>query len=176
MKRPNDATPASDALTVERVQWIRGVAAAHLGNNNSIYVVADEVRDLCDFYLAHAASGAGKGGERWHKAEGDQVKGRDAMKSGAELIADERNRQIKVEGWTPEHDDGHDLRELHRAAFCYCDPTLGEEPVFSTPRPREDWPWDMRYWKPSEDPIRNLVKAGALIAAEIDRLQRSAKE
>ena len=37
----------------------------------------------------------------------------------------------------------------------------------------EYWPWDMKWWKPSdEDPIRNLVKAGALIAAEIDRLQR----
>jgi hypothetical protein len=34
------------------------------------------------------------------------------------------------------------------------------------------WPWDNKYWKPSEDKVRNLVKAGALIAAEIDRLQR----
>jgi hypothetical protein len=37
----------------------------------------------------------------------------------------------------------------------------------------QDWPWDERWWKPSNDPIRDLVKAGALIAAEIDRLQRS---
>lgn len=37
--------------------------------------------------------------------------------------------------------------------------------------PRE-WPWDASWWKPSPDPIANLVKAGALIAAEIDRLQR----
>lgn len=35
------------------------------------------------------------------------------------------------------------------------------------------WPWDENWWKPSLDPIRNLVKAGALLAAEIDRLQRS---
>lgn len=33
------------------------------------------------------------------------------------------------------------------------------------------WPWDPSWWKPSPDPIRNLVKAGALIAAEIDRLR-----
>jgi hypothetical protein len=38
--------------------------------------------------------------------------------------------------------------------------------------PPDDWPWDWRFWKPSVDPIRDLVKAGALIAAEIDRLQR----
>ena len=35
------------------------------------------------------------------------------------------------------------------------------------------WPWDVSWWKPSDSPIRNLVKAGALIAAEIDRLQRA---
>jgi hypothetical protein len=35
------------------------------------------------------------------------------------------------------------------------------------------WPWDKEWWKPSDDPTRNLVKAGALIAAEIDRLQRA---
>lgn len=33
------------------------------------------------------------------------------------------------------------------------------------------WPWAVRWWKP-KDPIRDLVRAGALIAAEIDRLQR----
>jgi hypothetical protein len=38
---------------------------------------------------------------------------------------------------------------------------------------RNGWPWDMKWWKPSDDPIKNLVKAGALIAAEIDRLQNS---
>jgi hypothetical protein len=40
-----------------------------------------------------------------------------------------------------------------------------------------DWPkeWNVDWWKPSDDPIRNLVKAGALIAAEIDRLQRKAE-
>jgi hypothetical protein len=33
------------------------------------------------------------------------------------------------------------------------------------------WPWDGEWWKPNyNDPVRNLVKAGALIAAEIDRV------
>lgn len=36
---------------------------------------------------------------------------------------------------------------------------------------RNGWPWDAKWWKPSDDPIKNLVKSGALIAAEIDRLQ-----
>lgn len=33
-----------------------------------------------------------------------------------------------------------------------------------------DWPFDPPSWKPGADRIRELVKAGALIAAEIDRL------
>ena len=35
------------------------------------------------------------------------------------------------------------------------------------------WPWDESWFKPTpDDRIRELVKAGALILAEIDRLQR----
>jgi hypothetical protein len=38
------------------------------------------------------------------------------------------------------------------------------------------WPWDDEWYKPTpKDPIRQLVKAGALIAAEIDRFQRKAE-
>jgi hypothetical protein len=87
--------------------------------------------------------------------------------NGAELIAIERQRQVAVEGWTPEHDDIHLQGELAEAARCYCSLVVTKStrlPIF--------WPWSHSWWKPSDDPIRNLVKAGALIAAEIDRLQR----
>lgn len=90
--------------------------------------------------------------------------------SGVALIADERLRQIKVEGWTPEHDDAHEDGELADAASCYAYVSNYEHP--EGVRVPEDWPWDRKWWKPSANPIRNLVKAGALIAAEIDRLQR----
>jgi hypothetical protein len=37
------------------------------------------------------------------------------------------------------------------------------------------WPWDAEWFRPvPKDRIRELVKAGALIAAEIDRLNRQA--
>lgn len=36
----------------------------------------------------------------------------------------------------------------------------------------EGWPWDDVWWKP-KDPRTNLVKAGALILAEIERMDRS---
>lgn len=96
------------------------------------------------------------------------------MKTGIELISEERQRQIEVEGWTPEHDAGHDDSELVDAALCY-GATAANDPgsEFSGSHPYA-WPWAREWWKPSPDPIRNLTKAGALIAAEIDRLQRQA--
>lgn len=89
---------------------------------------------------------------------------------GAQLIAVERQRQTDVEGWTPEHDNEHELGELATAAACYALPDIYEE----------WWPWAPTWWKPSGEyegagRIRDLVKAGALIAAEIDRLQREAQ-
>jgi hypothetical protein len=95
------------------------------------------------------------------------------MKTGIELIADERERQVSQEGWTPEHDNEHEECELTEAAVCYA--LTGREVALQAtvcPNP-SGWPWDMKSWKPSPDPIRNLVKAGALIAAEIDRLNRA---
>lgn len=98
---------------------------------------------------------------------------------GAELIAAERRRQIEAEGWTPEHDAEHADGELLHAARCYevhADFQLGDaDPDIKAmflAEPARIWPWELSAWKPSDDPIRNLVKAGALIAAEIDRLQR----
>jgi hypothetical protein len=85
--------------------------------------------------------------------------------SGCEMIAFERSRQMRVEGWTPEHDDLHKNCEMAMAATCYALHVAGAA------QPSLTWPWDKEWWKPS-DPIRDLVKAGALIAAEIDRLQR----
>lgn len=91
------------------------------------------------------------------------------IRTGIALITQERERQVSVEAWTPEHDDRHRLHELLDAARCYINETIHPQV-----NPRPFWPWEMSWWKPSADPIRNLVKAGALIAAEIDRLQRAA--
>lgn len=91
---------------------------------------------------------------------------------GAAMIAIERERQISSKGWTPEHDDEHDTHELTYAAWCYLTETDGFADCEGD-EPPDAWPWEPEAWKPSPDPIRNLVKAGALIAAEIDRLQRA---
>lgn len=102
--------------------------------------------------------------------------------SGVEMIAAERSRQMSAEGWTSEHDDAHEHGELAQAAACYAWPP--DRPV----EVKRAWPWALHWWHPeayhwpdlapSEDDctkarIRVLVKAGALIAAEIDRLNRA---
>lgn len=121
--------------------------------------------------------------------------------NGAAKIALERQRQISKEGWTLEHDDEHGDGSLALAACCYAAPELlyvrrnyATMISFSDP-----WPWATCYDKrgayglnrpgeknyganflpnPSaynaEERIDLLVKAGALIAAEIDRLLRKA--
>ena len=99
------------------------------------------------------------------------------MKTGSELIVEERARQISVEGWTPGHDDEHDENQLALAAACYALPPdvrcWGEPLKRFTNFFNALWPWDSKWWKPTpNDRVRELAKAGALIAAEIDRLQR----
>ena len=92
----------------------------------------------------------------------------DEEPNGATRIAAERMRQLRVKGWTPEHDDEHTHFELSGAAIAYI-----KAAAFPWIRMGEDtWPWSEDAWRASDDKIRNLVKAGALIAAEIDRLQR----
>lgn len=97
---------------------------------------------------------------------------------GIGIIAAERRRQIEQEGWSPGHDDEHLGGELIMAARAYawaalCEVRLGAGAGDLRMVPN-DWPtsWDKSGWKPSDDPVRNLAKVGALIAADIDRLHR----
>ena len=114
------------------------------------------------------------------------------MKTGIEIITEERARQITAEGWTPEHDAEHSTDELAVAAALYALPAakrgMDRRIVqMSSTRGLADpndfhlvqvsvpcgWPWDVECWKPTPgNRIRELAKAGALCAAEIDRLQR----
>lgn len=95
--------------------------------------------------------------------------------SGIELIAAERDRQQRVEEFDLAHDDEHFMGEMIGAAMTYAGHALGivSNDEIEGADAVEYWPWEEEWWKPSPNPIRNLVKAGALIAAEIDRLQRA---
>lgn len=85
-------------------------------------------------------------------------------------IVAERERQKSVEGWTTQHDDEHDRNELGYAASCYADPGFinNGDPNSESPR---NWPWDDDWWKPKSY-RENLVRAGALILAELERIDR----
>lgn len=142
-------TPRTDALT-----------ARMAGELDRPLRAADHVFELCN----HARA-----------LERDLAECRAALAERQAASVDdviaERQRQINVEGWTPEHDDAHSNREMAIAAACYAlaaahsDYRLLGNPDF--------WPWDHKWWKPTT-PRRDLVKAAALILAEIDRLDRSA--
>jgi len=95
------------------------------------------------------------------------------MKTGIELITEERERQLTK--WPSKHDDLHFQGEILQGALSYI-----EISAYNKESPPESvemehwWPWDLETFKPGNpvDGIRCLVKAGAMIAAEIDRIQR----
>lgn len=100
----------------------------------------------------------------------------------ADVVA-ERQRQIETEGWTEAHDDHHDDRSMALAAACYTQQYVGRAWLIdsfsdgarryqSDQMPR-DWPdsWSEKWWKP-KTPRRDLVRAAALLIAEIERLDR----
>ncbi|MDT3720320.1 3'-5' exonuclease [Pseudomonas oryzihabitans] len=81
----------------------------------------------------------------------------------------ERQRQIEAEGFTLEGDDGYGWGALALAASCYAQHAHRPDELYG--KAPESWPWAWHWWKPGA-PRRNLVKAGALIIAEIQRLDR----
>lgn len=118
------------------------------------------------------------------------------MKTGIELIAEERQRQIDVEKWDLKHDSDYKHGELVGAAMCYAAAYVNkhfpeDKPVlraqvyippkselFITGKVRntgkwvDAWPWSKEYDKREKhDKLRCLVISAALIASEIDRLQ-----
>lgn len=96
--------------------------------------------------------------------------------NGIESITAERKRQIEVEGFTSEHDDEHDECELALAGAVYALSGAADSDLRNDVRMaaiRELWPFEARWLKVTGG-REDLVKAGALIAAEIDRLDRLA--
>lgn len=92
-------------------------------------------------------------------------------KAARDVLA-ERQRQIDREGWRPERDDTYTRSELSAVACAYILASRG----FNRSAIRDFiWPesWTFSWFKPTNE-RRDLVKAGALILAEIERLDRAA--
>lgn len=106
------------------------------------------------------------------------------MKKGAELITEERHRQINKCGNSAALDDNYKKGTLAMAAITYATVASSSPIIRESFRERaaqnqrlNHWPWESQYLRVSADDchssrIRELTKAGALIAAEIDKLQR----
>jgi hypothetical protein len=96
--------------------------------------------------------------------------------TGIDLIAAERERQVNVEGWTPAHDDRHNDGALASAGATYAIVASNMRGGASFEKSimdyKKTWPFEDGWFKPSDNPIRDLVKAGAMIAAEIDVILR----
>lgn len=99
----------------------------------------------------------------------------DISKALHDVIA-ERERQQAVEGWSPEHDDAHGLGIMAFAGAAYALHAAMhdcEEREAMQVKPPIEWPWEEAWWKP-KDRRTDLVRAAALLVAEIERLDRAA--
>ena len=100
---------------------------------------------------------------------------REAREAVIEEVAAERHRQKSVEGWTPGHDDEHEDGELAFGAAAYAIAGQSAKNAVDSQAKRAYslWPWSASWWKPTTH-RRNLIKAAALIVAEIERIDRLA--
>ncbi|MDX9956482.1 MAG: hypothetical protein RBT75_20465, partial [Anaerolineae bacterium] len=134
-----------------------------------------DMDDLPDPYDAamEDCEGRGPAPQQAAPAEGD------VLTQAAHDVLAERQRQISAEGWTPKHDDEHRTGAMASAAGCYALHAAASAATSQYWRDRletsviEVWPWDDEWFKPGTA-RRNLVKAGALILAELERIDRAA--
>ncbi|MFI8384862.1 hypothetical protein [Pseudomonas sp. NPDC079086] len=141
--------------------WVGWVARAALSAPSH----GEQVRGSSDKYFI-ATQGLNRSTGQWETVRGDfYLADANPLPAWSDVIA-ERQRQISAEGWTPEHDDAHSDGALAKAAACYA-ANAGDQRIPKT------WPWQARFWKPGTA-RRMLVKSGALILAEIERLDRAA--
>jgi hypothetical protein len=97
------------------------------------------------------------------------------MSKASDDVLAERQRQITEEGWTPEHDD-----QQHRETVCGLAVAAGCYAMFADSYPNAEqpppqWPWDAQWWKPKTY-RRDLVRAAAMLVAEIERIDRGSRE
>lgn len=98
--------------------------------------------------------------------------------AGIKAIASERERQLCIEGFSRDSDEQYREGELARAATAYVqlaamDLQVGSRKHIASQEPPFFWPWAPAWWKPV-DARHDLVRAGALIAAQIDLIDSQA--
>lgn len=156
--------------------WAREFFGDHPGRTGLVQLEGAR-RTGAAWYLVQAEAGAGGDPDgnpaTLYRATmiGDEIVANAVRRAAAEITA-ERARQVEVEGYAPEHDDAHDQGDLLRAALLYYQQGTGRPPILRDDGSPIGWPWEAASWKP-RDPARDLVRAGALAMAEVDRLGRA---
>lgn len=109
----------------------------------------------------------------------------DSITQAEQDVISERRRQVTEEHWTPQHDDTHADGSLALAGASYA-AYAGAEALRAYARPqanrgseyqfyaRQIWPFDIE-WLKRKNPRRDLVRAAALLIAEIERMDRESK-
>lgn len=145
-------------------EFIRAAQAAGQDEREAFEKCAEEIEQLQGAWITTVAA------SRIVRKHAALAQRQSLTEAAADVLA-ERQRQISAEGWTPKHDDAHPRGELSQAAACYA--TWAFEAQAHMPNwVPTDWPWDDDWWKVGE-PRRMLVKAAALLLAEIERLDRA---
>ena len=84
------------------------------------------------------------------------------------MIQSEREKQIARHGYSKEHDKIWLEGELAQAAAVYAMPAYKRRVT--------DWPFDMKFYRPEYSRVDELIKAAALIVAEIERVTTHEEE
>ena len=127
-------------------------------------------RMICDNQISYGVEAFSDIGDKL-KSEVKRIVGQNMTRAASEILA-ERKRQIESKGYKPEYDDNLNEMELSRAAAAYA--------VSESCALEDNWYIVGKLWpfQPSEykqkSRRQNLVRAGALIIAEIERLDRLA--
>lgn len=91
------------------------------------------------------------------------------VSQGGMDVLEERQRQVEQEGFSVTHDIGYEAGKLACAGLCYAGHAAQRLQGADQDRVPSPWPFEESWWKP-KTVRRDLVRAAALIIAEIDRL------
>lgn len=185
--RPVYAAPRAPSVAVKALLddvWNAAVERAAVIANDSVHLTPDPgaaIKTMLNGRATlHPPSEAALSAQVQDVADSPAIK----------AIAAERRRQIEKEGWSPDHDDAHCDGSIALAGACYAMfAAVSDNARRSTQLPGSltndgqavegwaaflsIWPWERHFWKPTTR-VRDLEKAGALIAAELDRVIRAA--
>lgn len=166
-----------DAVTQERDAALALVAAAYEAASDYAWSACimcgdTDARAIRALTPADALAAQAARDERMRAEGAREAEARVTVPPAVHDVVAERQRQVSAEGWSPKHDDLYVDGDMAAAAACYALANSGWERKIGTPLTML-WPWSLKWWKPT-DRRRDLVKAGALILAEIERLDRAA--